>query len=229
MRVNTDGVLLGAWIRLPDRADTPKVLDIGTGSGVIALMLAQRLDAVYPSQNFLVDALEPHATSVQRALENFNRAPWSSCMRVFNSTLQKHARTSQTMAYDLIASNPPYFENSLRPPAQDRSWVRHTDLLSYVDLIQGVVSLLHPLGRFGLILPIHQQERFLELAGRGGLFCTRQTCVYTLPHKAPKRVLMEFSLLKGALLHDSLCIHGTRSTDFSDAYKKLLHDFYLAF
>jgi len=233
MRINTDGVLLGAWVSLPQslsgRSDAPKALDIGAGSGVIALMLAQRLSAAHPSGGFLVDALEPHSPSAQTALENFNHGPWASCMQLFNSTLQDYVKNPPMYKYDLMVSNPPFFEDSLRPPEQERCLVRHTDSLPYADLIQGVVSLLHPLGCFGLILPTGQQDRFIELSNQRGLFCRKQTLLYTLPQKAPKRVLMEFTKKKEPLQSDLLGIHKADGKSYTDEYMKLTGDFYLAF
>ena len=229
MRINTDGVLLGAWVSLPQQTFAPKILDIGTGSGVIALMLAQRLCVSKVPQDFWVDALEPHLSSAQTAQKNFTNAPWSSQMRLFNHTLQDYIDHSKRAEYHLIVSNPPYFEDSLRPPESDRQWVRHADSLPYVDLVKGVAALLNPTGHFGVILPAAQQNRMVELSLQKGLFLRRKTLLYTLPERAPKRALMEFVKKEEPLQCNSLTLYKADGKSYTSEYKSLTADFYLAF
>ena len=229
MRVNTDGVLLGAWVCLPRHTEAPKVLDIGTGSGVIALMLAQRLSASNQFQNFGIDAVEPHRPSAQTAQKNFDGSPWVSHLRLFKTTLQEYATTPRTFGYDLILSNPPYFEDSLRPPEYDRRLVRHTDSLSHTELLQDVADLLDFSGCFGVILPTAQQKNFIGMAISVGLHLRRETMLYTLPKKSPKRVLMEFIKQEEPTVSDSIVIHEVDDKSYSAAYKELTKDFYLAF
>ena len=225
MKVNTDGVLLGAWVDLPKDVDTPKVLDIGTGSGVIALMLAQRLF----SQNFWIDALEPHPSSAQTALENLTQSPWASSMGLYPVTLQDYVNSHQMSEYDLIISNPPYFEDSLRPSEKERCFVRHTDSLSHTELLEGVAALLHTCGRFGVVLPALQKDHFVRIATAVGLYLQRETIVYTKPNRPPKRVLMEFVKKEEPLQSDCLTIHEDDGNSFTTEYKELTNEFYLDF
>ena len=228
MKVNTDGVLIGAWVSLP-QTNAPKVLDIGTGSGVIALMLAQRLCDSALSPHFKVDALEPHDLSAQAACKNVAHSPWASSIRVNQSTLQEYLNQPQPPKYDLIVSNPPFFEDSLRPPERERRFVRHTDSLSHAELVEGAAALLHDSGCFGVIVPVLQKEKFVKAAANVGLELRRVTILYSLPNKPPKRALMEFVHRKEPLKSDSLMIHDIDSKSFSAEYKKLTKDFYLAF
>ena len=225
MRVNTDGVLLGAWVNLAPHTATPKILDIGTGSGVIALMLAQRLASSNKVNSFRIDAIEPHLLSAQAAVTNFNNAPWGSCMRLFNSTLQDYTQGSQ---YDLIVSNPPYYHDSLRPPDDNRRFVRHADSLNQDDLLKGVAALLTPCGSFGVVLPFLQQKDFLIKASTVGLHLYRETIVYTASGRLPKRALMEFVQKEEPLQSDSIAIHDADGS-YTEDYKQLTKDFYLAF
>ena len=235
MRVNTDGVLLGAWVSLHSVSDVevPVVLDIGTGSGVIALMLAQRLFERNGALDFHIDALEPHASSAQAAAHNFIISPWSCAIQGFECTLQDFVSQRKALEnntqYDFIVSNPPYFKDSLRPPVQERCLVRHTDLLSSVDLLRGVADLLKPSGLFGVVLPFLQQKDFVKTALSVGLHLCRETTLYTLPERSPKRILMEFSKKEEPLVSDSLLIHDSDYKSFSEEYVKLVKPFFLAF
>lgn len=231
MRINTDGVLLGAWVALPCETHSPKVLDIGTGSGVIALMAAQRLAASHRFPSFRVDALEPHLSSACVSEGNFQASPWASQMHLSICSLQdfKSQHFTEQALYDLILSNPPYFANSLRPPLPSRCFVRHTDSLSHADLLEGVAALLHPSGCFGVVLPALQQKGFIAAAASVGLFLRRETLVYTVANRPPKRALMEFSKKEEPLQSDSLIIHNPDNQMFSSEYIELTKEFYLAF
>ena len=246
MRINTDGVLLGSWARLPDNMNTPKVLDIGTGGGVIALMVAQRLSATAHTLLFTIDAIEPHQSSALRAESNFKESPWASHTNLFNCSLQDYIsqqkRFSIMNQYDVILSNPPYFVDSLRPSNHNRQFVRHTDSLSHTDLLKGVIELLHPLGCFCVVLPVLQQKSFVAEATTLGLYLRRETFVYSVAHRPPIRALMEFILhqphafadgltckQEESLQSDSLLIYDAENKDFSIEYKQLTKNFYLGF
>jgi len=262
MRINTDGVLLGAWATLPTHTDAPKVLDIGTGCGVIALMAAQRLSSSNLFHTFSIDAIEPHPSSARAAESNFQASPWASQTHLFSCSLQEFRSQPQEFRsqpqepsnrttfphrtlYDMILSNPPYFADSLRPPSHDRRFVRHTDSLSHAELLAGVAELLHPSGCFSVVLPTLQQKGFIATAATMGLILRRETLVYTVPDRPPKRVLMEFARLsppvsnglpaawvakkEEPLQSDSITIHDTDSKSFSAEYKQLTKEFYIAF
>jgi len=219
MKVNTDGVLLGAWANV-ENATT--ILDVGTGTGVIALMMAQR-NAIAK-----IDSIEINKSAVQQAQENFDSSLWRERLSVFNQSFQDYAKQIDKR-YDLIVSNPPYFVDALLPPSDVRKQSRHADDLSHEALIFYVKKILQPSGIFSLILPITEGMNFIQLANSYQFFCLRKTIVYSQRHKLPKRLLLEFSLEKSPLLEDELCIYEANSNEYSDAYKSLTSEFYLNF
>ena len=212
MKVGTDGVLLGAWCPLPHRpiASSPyRLLDIGTGSGLIALMLAQRLSSQSPIANnlYTIDAIDIDADAVAQAQYNFEQSPWSAQLHAHHSTLQdwspslqrsdlqvkrssSEANFKRSDLYSLIVSNPPYFQDSLKNPNAQRATARHTDSLSYEELIMHSVRLLAPDGILALVLPIEAEAEILALAAEYGLSPTHITHVHSKPGKPAKRLLI---------------------------------------
>ena len=191
MRVNTDAVLLGAWCPLPDEAPEPRILDIGTGSGVIALMLAQRCPAAR------ITAIDIDEPSALQAADNFCRSPWSDRLTAQHISLQELAsrnhrspRKPRQPRFDLILSNPPYFRNALRNPDPRRSDARHTDSLSFDDLCRCSATLLSDDGTLALILPADAEADILATAARYNLSPTYLTRVYTNATQPPKRILI---------------------------------------
>lgn len=208
MKVGTDGVLLGAWA--PATGD--RILDVGTGSGLIARMLMQRCEGAE------VDAIDIDEAAVEQAKENGVRA--------YKARLQDWSR----QLYDLVVSNPPYFQNSLKNPDKGREMARHTDTLSYEDLVRHSARLLKQGGCLALILPAEAEAEIRQLAATEDLYLTHATRVYSKEGKKPKRVLMAFrfkiSNFKSQIVEDSLVLeneHGGRS----EAYQELTKDFYL--
>lgn len=212
-KVGTDGVLLGAWV---DVDGTSNALDIGTGSGVIALMLAQRSDA-------LIDAVESERDDAEQAIANVRQSPWRDRVQVIHSTIQ-HFQTEKK--YDLIVSNPPYFVNSWKPPEEKRSKVRHTDALSFQDLLAAAARLLSEQGRFAVVLPFAEGTMFVELAKNFNLHCIRRCEFRSREEKPVERLLMTFSFHEQSLKQESLVLYSN-GEEWSDAYKKLMKDFYL--
>jgi tRNA1Val (adenine37-N6)-methyltransferase len=188
MKVGTDAVLLGAWA---DVTNTKSILDIGTGSGVIALMLAQRSDA-------LIDAVEPDKNSADQAAENFKASPWSDRLRVYNQRIQD----LQYSHYDLVVSNPPFFSNSLLPPDVKRKSARHTETLSFDDLILSVKE-----GRLAIILPTVEGNLFRQKAREHGLHCNRSLAFYSRRNKPQERWLMEFSRRETSVNTETLVLY----------------------
>lgn len=256
MRVNTDGVLLGAWMSLP-RGEHLSLLDIGTGTGVIALMAAQRLAAAgggfLPGSNsVLIDALEIDEESCNDAAENFSSAPWNwerdkISLRVRHCALQNYEQKESR--YNLIFSNPPYFIDSLKPPAMARANARHADTLSQSEMIKHTLLLLKDGGKLALVLPAEEGEHFLskinfllesatrQAAGQQPLHTPvlvplRLCKVYTTSRKNPKRYLMEFQL-SHTLQSFPVCkteeLVIMDGEDYTCAYKELTKDFYLNF
>jgi tRNA1Val (adenine37-N6)-methyltransferase len=217
MKVGTDGVLLGAWAAI----DTAHyILDIGTGSGVIALMLAQR-----STPDVVIDAIELEATEAELARENVDSSPWPAKVNVYTSAIQDFR---PGMKYDAIVSNPPYFIQSQESPDLRRTQSRHTVTLSYPQLLDAVEALLTEGGTFHTILPYTEGLQFITLAADRGLRCTRQWSFRTRKEKPIERWLLEFSRTTAdttpeageILLYD-------QGTDWSDYYRKLTTEFYL--
>jgi tRNA1Val (adenine37-N6)-methyltransferase len=218
MRVNTDGVLLGAWA---DVAEAKRILDVGTGTGVIALMLAQR------KTDALIDAVEIDVQSAADARQNIANSPWPDRVDVINTSFQTFAETV-SKSYDLIVSNPPYFNQSLKSPKQAKNISRHTDSLPNEDLLKGISKLLLPQGKFCGVFPYAEGNVFIAQASSFGLYCNKKVNVVSRPGKRVLRLLLQFEKTKMPLVESTLSIHNADGS-FTDAYKELTSDFYLKF
>lgn len=215
MKVGTDGVLLGAWASF---GDARRVLDIGTGTGVIALMAAQRSSAA------TIVAVEIDRAAAACASSNFVASPWSDRLSVVEGAVQEYAAEEQ---FDYIISNPPYFVDSLRSPDARRTMARHTTDLTFEQLAAAVERLLATSGRFGIVLPTEQMEQF---ASTTSLVMLRRCNVHSVPGGAVKRVLAEFGHERsGELVVETLTIETDVRGQFSDQYRALTQDFYLKF
>lgn len=181
MKVGTDGVLLGAWA---DVAGVRSVLDVGTGTGLIALMLSQRCDAD-------IQAIDIDEDAVIQACENVRNSPWPEQIAVQQGDVRKFAEECGRR-FDLIVSNPPYFTEKVMCPEQRRNAARHTEGLAFSELIAAVSVLLAGQGRFSVILPSAAAPDFIAEATRQGLYLHCQVWVHTKPGAEPKRVLMTF-------------------------------------
>jgi len=217
MKVGTDGVLLGAWASV---ADARRILDVGTGTGLIALMLAQRSDA-------LIDAVEIDELACEEAKFNFEQSPWSDRLAIFHSDFHLFSGLS-TESYDLIVSNPPFFINSLKSSNEALAVARHNDLLSFSQIILGARQLLSRTGRLCIIIPFTSSVEFRECARLSGFYLRHQTNIIPKPDRTPKRVLLEFSLEADYPVNSELTIMDEKGS-FTEDYKKLTAPFYLAF
>lgn len=221
MKVGTDAVLLGAWAKT---YGARRILDIGTGTGVIALMLAQKSGAS-------IDAIEIDSVSCEEARENVRQSPWPDRVRVHHISLQDFAKM-QDERYELIVSNPPYFNDSLPATEESRTKARHTVLLPFSDLVSGAAKLLAKDGKFCVILPPREGEKFREIAASKGLHLTRITRVKTTPEKTEKRWLMQFAFKAKQQVSDSTLIiekDNLNAQHYSDEYRELTKDYYLYF
>jgi len=216
MKVGIDGVLLGVWTSVKN---TNRILDIGTGTGLIALILAQRSDS-------FIDAIDIDKDSVLQASENVKNSPWDNRIKVQEISLQNFA-VSTILRYDLIISNPPYFINSLKSPSEDRSNARHTNSLSHEELINNAKFLLAPLGKICIILPVSEALICKNFALNKGLFCTREVMVIPKPNAIPKRILMEFKLQSFQKEVSELVIESNERHHYSEEFTLLAKDFYL--
>ena len=214
MKVGTDGVLLGAWT---DVSHSCHLLDIGTGTGLIALMLAQRC----PQST--ITAIDIDAEAVEQAIENVQSSPWADRVEV---SLQDICTFTSNQFFDTIVSNPPYFIDSLKCPDNQRNTARHTDTLDAERLLESVARLLSNDGCFSIILPAEQTDLLIQTAYNQGLYPSRKTAVITRPGLPPKRVLMEFQKNKKALQTDELIIELERHV-YSEEYITLTKEFYL--
>ena len=215
MKVGTDAVLLGAWANV-DRASS--ILEIGSGSGVISLMLAQRSQAQ-------IEAVEIDESAYLQSVENINLSKWNDRINVKHVDFQAFEVETKNR-YDLIVSNPPYFVNSLKTKSQILNMARHNDKLSFNDLISGASNLLNESGRFALILPYTEGCLFIAEAVKKSLFCVKKTIVKSKPNTQTIRLLLEFSKTPSFCEENYLVIE-TDLGKHSEKYKKLTEDFYL--
>lgn len=219
MKVGTDGTLLGAWCNVDDKY---RILDIGTGTGLIALMMAQR--------NYLatIDAIEIEKNAYEEALHNINHSPWVDRINCSNKPLQEFAPDHN---YDLIVSNPPFFDNSYLNKDENKAMARHTESLRFSDIISFSKRYLYESGILSLILPPKEAELFEKEALTQNFFLVRRTKVFstTLSEK-PVRVLMEFSKEQTDFIKEnSLCIETSERHQFTEEYIELTKDFFLKF
>lgn len=234
MKVGTDGVLLGAWA--PVAPATGRILDIGTGTGLIALMMAQRTapprgaddGAVAPTERGGARITGVDVEDLSDARENAQASPWSTRIDFVRTPVQEFAPGCR---YDLIVSNPPFFVDSLLCPDRARTQARHAVSLPFEELRDAVARLLAPGGRFAVVLPVEEGARF-EACCRGVLEGVRRTRVRTTPRKPPRRVLMEFALAGEAprgWIEDELLIGTGAHEEYTPEYRALTGDFYLKF
>jgi tRNA1Val (adenine37-N6)-methyltransferase len=220
MKVGTDGVLLGAWA---DVTNARHILDIGTGSGLIALMLAQR------NTTAIIDGVEILEVDARQAVENAARSPWPNRIAVHNTSIQTFEPKTR---YDLIVSNPPYFTKSQLPTLRGRASVRHTLSLSHDELIVAAAKLLQPTGALTVILPPATRDEFIKEAEKNGLYTSRQLSFQTRPARPIERYLLEFRKHPRPVQPESMCLYAGAFADasndpWSPEYRALVGDFYL--
>lgn len=241
MRINTDGVLLGAWCNLPLQqyieSQGVRILDVGTGSGVIALMIAQRAvqigrgsnDGNSITDNLLnisIIGIDSDIPSAKRAAENFKSSSFEAILHAKAIDLQSFT----TDKFDLIVSNPPYFINSLKSPSARKNQARHTDTLPYKELIQCSLSLLKDNGTLAVVLPFIEAKRFEQLSNENYLYVKRRCDVFTKGTDIqPKRTLIEFCKgLPAVVENKPLAIRDAKGCYTAD-YQRLMSDYLLAF
>lgn len=213
MKVNTDGVLLGAAMTIPENAS--RMLDIGTGTGTIALMAAQR----HPGAE--IHAIDIDQASASEAAENFKESPWSERLVAWHTSL---ADFKPECKYDHIFSNPPYYDNSLTNPDERKAEARHSLNLSSSQILAFAAEHLTPEGTLSLILPADARKNLLREAGSWGLFPFRILMVRTTPRKEPSRMIAEFSFTRTTLDEELLTIQ--ESGKYTQEYISLTDDFY---
>jgi tRNA1Val (adenine37-N6)-methyltransferase len=217
-KITTDSVLLGAWAALDG---VRNILDIGTGTGILALMAAQRSDAD-------IVAIEPDRASFMQAGLNITGSPWYHRIILANCTLQDY-NPDDTILFDAIITNPPFFVNSLPNPDRKKAVARHSLTLSHDELIAHANRLLAPGGALHLVLPVSEAERFIGMAQKHGLYCRERLNVKPAPSQPPVRILMTLGRQNNEPDENTIVIESGGRHHYSDEYVSLTKDFYLKF
>jgi tRNA1Val (adenine37-N6)-methyltransferase len=219
MKVGTDGVLLGSWAGTDH---VSRILDVGSGTGLIALMLAQRSGA-------FVDGVEIEKNACLQSRKNAAGSPWQNRINLYHDSIQ-HFTEITSLRYDLIASNPPYFQNSLKPPAKFKSMAKHDVGFNYSTLLVCSARLLRPGGRMAVIIPAADQGQFAVLADFHRLRPLRLTWVKPAPGKEYSRCMMEFTAIEGVqCFENELVIREEDLKTYTREYIEMTKDFYLGF
>jgi len=216
MKVGTDAILLGAWANIPTSG---KILDIGSGTGIISLMMAQRSVCD-------ITAVEIDKDAYEESLVNFGNCPWNDRISVFNCNILKFSSTEK---FDLIISNPPFFDNQQFDSGSKRNLARSNESLSLLSLLRIVAKLLTTTGCFCMIYPQYQLKQLLELLSLNSLYINKLTYVIPRFGMQPVRVLVKSSFQEMGLEESEITIEGGHRGDFTEEYKQLTKDFYLKF
>ena len=217
MKIGTDGVLLGAWVSIGNNPIS--ILDIGAGTGILALQLAQRSNAE------IIDAVEITADAYEQCVDNFENSPWSDRLFCYHASLYEFVKEIDDR-YDLIISNPPFYTEDYKTLDESRDRARFNDILPFKELISSTSKLLSEEGIFAVIIPRKEEDRFIKFASEVNLFPIRLCRVRGNPTSEQKRSLLEFSFHPIAVEMEELTIENSRH-DYTDEYKNLVKDFYL--
>ena len=215
MKVGTDGVLLGAWVDLTNKK---KCLDVGTGTGLIALMMAQRTAEAH------ITAVEVDEEAVVQARRNVLNSPWKDRVEMVHCNFLSFQPNQK---FDSIVSNPPYFTNNLISPDKQRTLARHNNHMTYAELINKVVTLLSNQGSFSVILPFSQKDYFIALCQESGLNVKRLVNIQTRIGVPFKRILLEFVFSKIEVVEEKELLVEIERHSYSPEYTNLTKDFYL--
>ena len=217
MKIGTDAVLLGAWTSVNQQLFS--ILDIGAGSGIIALMLAQRSNAQ------LIDAIEIEDDAYEQCTDNFENSSWNDRMFCYHASLKEFAEEIDDK-YDLIVSNPPFYSDDFKSKNEQRDLARFQDALPFEHLLESVFKLLSEIGIFSVIIPFKEEETFIDLASKASLFPNRILRVKGNSSSEIKRSLIEFSFAKNEIKIDELIIETERH-QYTQDYINLTKDYYL--
>ena len=218
MKIGTDGVLLGAWAQLNNPFS---ILDIGTGTGIIALQMAQK------SYAEMIDALEIDGDAFEQAVDNFESSDWSDRLFCYHASLEEYALEIEEK-YDFIISNPPFYTSTFKSNSMEesRSVARHSENMSYELLLKSTSQLLEEKGSCAFIIPFEEEENFLKIGLKNNLFPNRITRVKGASTSPIKRSLLQLSFQEINVEIDELTIEIERHI-YTEKYKSLVKDFYL--
>ncbi len=223
MKIGTDGVLLGAWASIVHQ---PKnILDIGSGTGIIAMQLAQRTTQDHNNQITAIDAIEINSNAYEQCVENFEGSPWNDLLFCYHASLEEFV-DEMDLPYDLIISNPPYHQNSLESSNNDRSQARSNQALPFDELLRSVSKLLSKEGVFSVIIPFNEEPSFIDMASQYSLFPIRICRVKGHEQANVKRSLIDFSKNDKDIKMEQLTIEHSRH-EYTEEYINLVRDFYL--
>ena len=218
MKIGTDGVLLGAWC--PLESNPRSVLDIGAGTGILSLMMAQRSNAEQ------IDAVEIDEDAHEDCVENFENSPWSDRLFCFHAGLDEFVDEPEE-EYDLIISNPPFYAEDYKTEDSQRDLARFQDALPFEELIEAAALLLSENGVFAVIIPFKEEEHFINLCGQLDLFPIKVTRVKGTPTTEIKRSLLAFKRYELPVLEADILIIETSRHQYTEKYINLTKDFYL--
>jgi tRNA1Val (adenine37-N6)-methyltransferase len=219
LKIGTDAIVLGALSEI--NSNTKLILDVGTGTGVIALMLAQKNNV-----DAKIIAVEINEKSAQEATQNFNNSAWSSNLNCLNISFQEFSKLHFTNI-DLIVSNPPYFNNSLKSKSSAKSIAKHTQELNFSELIEHSSKLLSPEGELHVIIPANEFNFFCSVAKSNGLFLKKIYWIKPTENSIPKRVVLFYSFVKNEKSEDTIVIKDATKEKYTEQFKMLTKDYYL--
>ncbi|WAC09643.1 tRNA1(Val) (adenine(37)-N6)-methyltransferase [Dyadobacter pollutisoli] len=220
MKVCTDACVLGAWA---DVKDADHILDIGAGTGLLSLMVAQR------NSYGIIDAVEIDAEAFYQAGENVEKSPFHDRIKLFHSAVQEFESDHR---YDVIVTNPPFFQSDLLSPIDKKNIAHHAKSLDFEEILESIVRLLTPEGKFNILFPVDEGNRFREKAEKTGWFLSRKLTLFHHEGKKAFRQLMTFQrekVLQNLEVNEVMYIYETDGVTYHQAFKELLKDFYLIF